>query len=466
MAKELEDMSLEELESLAASENIQLADQEIKVGPQEDDLESLSLEELESMAADIPTRQAPSRDLNATIAEQRLQERGPLDIPSIGRRLKGGSLSDRIVAGIEGAAIPFRVTEAAVANPLLQVIKGETGAKEAVEGFRIGGPVGAVINPIFEAQDTGFENIPSSVVEALKGKRLGEFGDVYTGLGADEATAATLGFTTDVALGAGILKGALKTIRKGFLKKGDKAALSALDDFGKGLDRAEEASKQVVNSFWKGIDDVKVNPAKIVESESFNKLPKSAISIIEEELGKNIEEISNLADIRKVKQTLGVLKSNAFGKAERGLQNTLDERKVKKAYGFFSNLINDTLNQAGRGKDAAKLQEVNAAAEEVIKASKIIRGELKTAKGKERIQTLISQTSKLSGAPFRKNLTTLAKQSKKAEKLFTKSVQTLNKIAFRESMKRTAGNIVKFGLTGAVAGKVLQSGVRTITGGN
>lgn len=75
----------------------------------------------------------------------------------------------------------------------------------------------AVVNPMLNQQAGNFNPIDAvkSIGAGLSGKRLGELGDLYVGAGANEPTAATLGFATEAMLTApkaiaGLVRGATK----------------------------------------------------------------------------------------------------------------------------------------------------------------------------------------------------------------------------------------------------------------
>lgn len=395
-------------------------------------------------------------------SEKRVQEREGLALMESLSKVAKGNAAQKAIGGLEVIAAPGRAIEAAIANPLLELQRGNIGEKDLAKGFAISGPLGAVVEPILKAQETGYRNMPSSILEALKGKRMGEFGDVFIGAGMSEGAASAAGLAVDIALTGGILEMGLNGMKKQFLNKSDKAALKAVDDLSVGIDKAQEASKAATNMFWREIDDVSVNPDKF--SSKIENLPPKAIQIIEENIGKSLSEVSlnpKLSDVREVKQAIGALRPGAFGKVERGLDDTLDDIKINKTYSNVKKLINNTLLENGLEKQAKQLIEVDDAAEEAIKAAKILKGEIKTSKGKAKVTTLLQDVSGLSGAAMREAMDTLSKTSPSAKRVLQKSLLKLRNIAIKESRKRALQSLLKYGVGGAIVGTMTRQGIKS-----
>jgi hypothetical protein len=363
--------------------------------------------------------------------EQKIAERGEAKILQPIQDIVKGEGS-RVMNALNLVAAPFQRIEAAMANPLIAASKGD------------------------------FKNIPESMLQGITGERIGEFGDVYRNVGVPDAAAAALGFSTDALLAGGLLEHGVKSLRKGIIKGGDKLAVKSVNQILSGVNKTEKATIASTNKFWKGIDDIQANVTSALDEIA--NLPKNAIKIMERELGKNIESVTNLADVRKLKQTLGFLKSNAFSKVERGLTNTLDELKVNDAYRSLSKLIGKTLEDNNLSKQAKKLIKVNDNAENIINSAKVVKRNLMKSTGELKIDNAITKLIERGGGDFRIRLNNLAnnKVSRKATREIKKGVSSIRTIAADDAFAKFMQSIPKAALrVGAIGGVAGLTGIRS-----
>lgn len=362
-------------------------------------------------------------------AEERTQARGSIDFQDIGQKLTSERVSSKLVGGLEAAGVPFQIAEAAISNPVLAARKGD------------------------------FRNIPSSILEGLKGKQLGEFGDVLTSLGADETTSKIGGLAIDLVIGGAVIEQGIKAMRKGLVKKSDRIALSGTRDLIQGTDRASQASKAMTNQFWAGIDDVPADANKFIEI--VDALPKAAVEVLEEQLGRNLDDIAaagvKLSDVRQVRQIIGSLKPSAFGKEARGTAEVLSDIRINKAYGKTANFITDTLKENKLGGKAKELLDVNDAAEEVINASNLIKSKLVSGKGEIKTGTATRAVTTPEGASFQENLKALEKAGgPQAKRAIEKGLVKLRTLAAKQNRKQIVAGVARGASQAALIGAALK----------
>jgi hypothetical protein len=346
-------------------------------------------------------------------AEARTQARGGIDLPGIQQKLTSPGIASKLVGGLQAAGVPFQIAEAVIANPLLEARQGD------------------------------FREIPSSILEGLKGKRLGEFGDVLTSLGASETQAKLGGLGIDMVVGGAVIEQGFKALRKGIVKGSDKVALAGTRDLIQGADRATDASKAVTNQFWSQIDKVSVNSAKFLDV--LDELPDAASKIIQLELGKSVDELAaqglTLADVRTVKQIIGAMKPSAFGKDLRGASELLSDKRINRAYAKTSKFIADTLVENKLGDKVGELMNVNDAAEDVINAVKVVKGSLVPARGGVATEAAISKVTQPAGASFRESLKKLSSAGgRKAQKSIEKGLVKLRTLSSKRAFKQAVAS--------------------------
>lgn len=383
------------------------------------------------LSKQVPTVQEPKMT-NQQKAEKRIVERGKLDPEKALFQLAKEGAGPKIKGSLELVADPMKRAEAIMANPMIELQEGD------------------------------FASIPSSILAGIKGTRLGEFGDVYVGAGVPEPIANTLGLATDIVLTGGLIEQGIKGARKGIMKGADLLSLKGVDDILVGVDRATDASIVLTNKFWEKINKV---PAQLSDDalEGLSRIPKAALNEVEEQLGKRVDQISNLADLRKIKQVLGEMKPNEFGKFSLGLTETIQGQKVVKAYASVAKTIENTLKSAKNidPKLANQLMATNNSAEMVINGSNIIRRAL-TGKSGRKVEPAIGAAIKRGGAEFRQQLKNLSQVAPGARKMIQRGLVTLRNIAARDATAKLISGIGRTvfvgGLAGQVAGRIARKG--------
>lgn len=346
------------------------------------------------------------------------------------------------------AAMVGQRSESAVANPLLNVQRGNFSPKDAFEAFRQG----------------------------VTGEKPGEIGDIIRSTGLlPESLSATIGFTGAAISPAAVIKGVDRYF-KGVSKLTDKA----IKTNGAKIIGAADEAKNFVGS----LTDEAYNSVKnfsVTKMDDFvpklKKLPSNLLDNIADDLGvENIDDFlenMNVGKLRKLKQELGKYKASAFGRSERGLADNVDSEKVNKAYSAMIRTlrgsVEDAMSEGGKVSPIAKkkvqqLIDADNKFSELVDAVNLIKKNLvdPTTKKATRAGRLIKKVQKdLSDTALRDSLEVVRKTSKKANKQIRDAINNLNKFYDKQefnSMLGELGRNISIGITSGVgAGAVFRA---------
>jgi hypothetical protein len=376
--------------------------------------------------------------------ERRIGGRGEISFKNIKEQFAKPGIIPKTVGAIKAVASPFIAAEAAIANPLL-AIQRELDPRVPLQGG---------------TRKEAFKNILSQAskeaVQGIKGKRLGEIGDVFREAGMDNAYSAALGLGYSMLLPSLLIGKATKALR-GIYKFTDKGIMKAGKLLTKGSDEAVSALGQNLDKAYSSINKINVNQVQFVDELS--KLPQPLVEKIEKVMG-NIDEITPVIEnVRKVKQLIGKSKPSAFGKAA-DLKTTIDIEDINKSYGAMKNLIQDSLKSNKMDKAAKQLLRADSAFEEAINSSNHIKNLV--------VDPFLKQPTKAGKAArglivkgdttTRQALTTLKRAGGQARKNINSAVDALtlyNRIvATQKTISAVAKRALIIGATGHVIGKV------------
>lgn len=405
--------------------------------------------ELEGLVKQLETRQKPESNTFADKvasgnkrAEKGIVERGD---ESIGEAIDGfkeakGGLQ-KTMAGLNIAAIPFERYEAAVANAVLALQDGK--ASEVFKG----------------------------VADGINGKKLGEFGDIARKAGTPEWASKIIGFgaslVSPIAAFTAAKDGLLAT--RGLTKFTDKGIKFAGKKLANGADEAVRVIGGHVDDAYKPINAITVDGIELISA--FDDAPKTVINQLEKELGKSIDDLAQSAtikDARKIKQLIGELKPNAFGKDIRGVQETIDIKNINKTYAKTKQLIQKTLNDNDMSKQAEHLLKADEAFAETINASNFIKKAITESTLKKPTKAgKIAKGLKLGGdVSSREAINTLLKGGDVANASILKAIKSLNTYNHIVEANRIGGKVANYAILGGVAGSIGAKSARNLTGGS
>ena len=359
--------------------------------------------------------------------EQRIKERGS---ESFGEAIQGFKEADsgfkKFLSGLNLVAMPFQRFEASIANAALdlQDVKG----RNPLDGF----------------------------MEGIKGERLGEMGDLFRKAGAPNSVAATIGLVTMSLPILKLLKGAKIKLLKltGLSKFTDDGLRIAGQQLVKGSDDAVKFIGKNVDNVYAPINKVGVETMDVVKV--FDDAPDTLVKHVEKNLGKNIEQISTIEDVRKANQIVGKLKPHSFGKETRGLAETLEAAKINKTYAGLKNVTKEALDSQGLGKysdDILKAEELftrTKRAADFIKKSSVDSTLLQPTKA-GKVAYGIKKGGDLT---TRTAINQLMKGGKVAEQTMIEAIHHLDKYNRAVAISRTGGKILNYTILGGVAGSI------------
>ena len=409
--------------------------------PTEAELEQIFSETGETPEIDLPT-----------VSENFVDN--PEEMPSIDQRIE-----DRGTAIFTERFNEWKQSDGLV-DPLLKGLSLASTGQEKTEA--------AIANSMLAVQEGRFDDIVGDFQAGVKGTKLGEIGDVFRNSGVpilqSEPVAATAGFIISMISPLELI-GKGNKLLKGLSLKTDKKIMEAGSKLIKGSEDATTVIGRNVDKAYETVNDVGVNGQKF--AQSFFDSPPLLVKAVERELGRSFDDIiengADIATVRKVKQIIGKLKPNSFGKAERGLAENLEVGKINKTYSNVKNLIQDSLTDHGLGKQAKNLIDADEAFFQTSNASDFIRKAITdpTLKLPTKAGNVAKGLITEGNTSTRVALETLKKAGGKAKQNVNKAIDNLNKYNKHLAIQgfiRSAGKAAVFGgAVGAVGGKAAST---------
>ena len=368
--------------------------------------------------------------------EARIKER-PTIQESVRKTFKGEGLGQKATGALSVASAPFSALESAIANPALELQRGNVDPRNLVKQAVLGGTL----------------------------QRRGEFGDVFKSAGVDPVLADTAGLVlmlSPIKIYSMVNKtfgNISKMSDKGLLKAGDKlveATTEARDAIG----------AKVGQAYAKGADNVPANSSEFIDAVV--DLPKPVLRKAELAFG-NLEDFADgltVGKLREFKRFIGKLKPSAFGQDLRGLQENIDVKDLNKVFSKVQKNMETSLRAKDVGipkQEVDNLLNLDKSFSEIMDVTRFIRKTIvdpslrKATKAGKLAEKVIAEGD----ATTRVALSTIKKASSKARRLINQAMEKINsfnKFKQRKAVaSRVVGAAVFGGAAGAIGGQILRS---------
>jgi len=389
--------------------------------------------------------------------DERIKERGTIQ-DTVKKVSSESSGIKKAIAASEVADAPFAAVESAIANPALEIQKGNIGLSKTAS---MAGPVGAKPE---DARDMG--KVIKEAVLGLTLQKQAQYGDIMKNAGYNPILADAAGMVLHLSP-IKIYSEVAKTFGA-ISKMSDKGMLKAGENLLNAVNQAKEAAgTKLTQEFAKVADNVPVDGLKFIEDIS--KLPAPIMSRAEAVFG-NLADFANgltIARVREFKRFLGKLKPNSYGQGERGLQETLDVQDLQKVYSNLKQRMVDTLsdkNVSGMDKKAVdylmKLEDVFS---DVSDAGRYIRKAIvdPVLSAPTKVGNFAKKVSSETDSAARMSLTTIKKTSREAMNRINKAMKEIESFNRNEQLKQVAGHAINAaaygGVAGGIGGRILRS---------
>lgn len=344
-----------------------------------------------------------------------------------------------IMSTVGTATLPLKMAEAYMANPMLAQQAGN-------------------FNPI---------NAYKEAFKGLSGQKMGEISDVFRGSMipglSNKWTAEGAGLGLSILIPIAVWRRANQAFGT-IAKMSDKTILRGGEYLVKGADEGVATVGKGVEAAYEPFNAIKISPddaSGVIDDIA--KLPRVVSERMEVILGTSVDDLltnPTIQNIRKIKQALGRVTANSFGKEEYGVADKIIDDTVQDVYGAIAKKITKTVEGVA-GKEAAQsLKTADTAFSEVDKAAQFIRRSVvdrtlkKPTKGKIAAEKLIREGD----VTFRTAANTIRSSGKLARKnvdIALKALKAYNshigKLKIGKALLRT---VLLGGIAGAVAGKV------------
>lgn len=386
--------------------------------------------EVIDLSADAPKEAVASNDdfkSKSAETDKRIAERGTIQ-DSAKKVINDKSGVKKVVGALEVASAPFNAIESGIANPSLQLQKGNANPmdliKESILGFSL--------------------------------QKQGQYGDIMKNAGYNPILADSAGLVLSLSP-AKVFSAAAKTFG-GISKMSDKA----LEKTGKNLlfavsDAKNAVGTKVTQEFAKGADNVPVDGLQFLNDVA--NLPAPLMKKMEVAFG-NLEDFAkglNVGKVREFKRFLGKLKPNAYEKSDKGLQDTLDDIDINKAYSNVKGTLHKTLSDAKSGIDKKTVNyliELDEAYHDVISAGRYIKKTIMdpTLVKPTRVGELADKVNLTRNSTARTALTTIKKSSRKAMDNVNQAMRRIENFNRWEKEKQMIGRGINAAVYGGAAG--------------
>jgi hypothetical protein len=343
------------------------------------------------------------------------------------------ALTKQFVTGIKASAIPFERLSATVGGAGVGLQKGE-----------------------------GIKGALSRATEGLTGKTQYRSFDPMRNIGASELVTTPTEMFVEIALPLKIMNTANKMMSP-IRKATDKVLMKASDKLLKGADEALNFLGKKLDGVYSTINTVKVNA--IGALDDIAKLPNSVIKHLENKFGQLSTYLDDcdIAKARKLKAELGKLKHSSFGKTEKGIEETILDEQVNKAYASIKNAMQKSLKDVGKIKEANTLLKADEAFTKGQRASNFVRKTIVDSTLKEPTKTgsMALKLSKEGDMTSRVALNTLKSASFSANKNIVKAVRELERYNRHILYTRIGGSIGRGitygGAAGLIGGRIARN---------
>lgn len=394
--------------------------------------------EVIDLSVDSPSKEQPKNESfkeKTASTDKRIKERGTIQ-ETAKKIVSEKSGVKKAIAGLEVANAPLAAIESGIANPSLELQKGN-------------------VNPI---------DLLKESILGLSLQKQGQYGDIMKNAGYNPVLADSAGLVlslSPIKVFNGVAKtfGNISKMSDKALEKTGKNLLYAVDDAKKAI------GTKVTQAYANAADKVPIDGLVFINTVS--ELPRPIMRKMEQAFGK-MEDFSQgltVGRVREFKRYLGKLKPSAYGGAERGLKDTLDVKDINKVYGEVSGTIEKTLRDKSSGLDKStvdNLLNLDNAYHEVLDAGRYIRKTIvdSTLGKPTKVGELAEKVTMAGDTSARTALNTVKKASFKAMVNVNKAmrrIENFNRWQKEKQVVSRAINAVTYGgIAGAVGGKILN----------
>ena len=380
---------------------------------------------------------ADTTDIKSSKTEERISEREKIQ-ESVEKVTKGKGAVTKITGAAELVSAPFNAIESGIANPMLELQKGNLNKldllKQSILGFSL--------------------------------QRQGQYGDVMKNAGYNPLLADSAGLLLNLSP-AKVYLGAAKTFGN-ISKMSDKGLMKAGVKLIDATNEARAAvGKKVGEEFGKHANHLGVDGLNFLDDVA--EIPKPVLNKLEIAFGK-MEDFAqglNVGKLREFKTYLGKLKPNAFGQAEHGIQESLDVKDLNKAYGKIRGRIYDTLNDAKVDKKVTEhLMTLEDSFSNVMDARRYIKKKVvdSTLNIPSKVGSFAEEVTKGINPTSRVALSSIKKASSKAMRDVNYAMGKIESFEKWQAAKQIGLQAVRAGIFGGIAGGIGGSILRKVQG--
>src|SRR3990167_3197084 len=358
-------------------------------------------------------KDSPNSKLSAT--EKRIEERGAIQdsVKKIGKK----GVVNKVSGVLETASAPLAAIESGIANPMLEMQKGNFNQLDLLKKSILG----------------------------LSLQRQGQYGDVMKNAGYNPLLADSAGLLLNLSP-AKVYLGVSKTFGN-ISKMSDKGLMKAGSKIVEAADEARMAvGKNVGVDGLKFLDDVA-------------DIPKHVLNKLEVAFGKMEDFAKGLTvgRLREFKTYLGKLKPNSFGQAEHGIQESLDVKDLSKAYGKVRERVYQSLKDANVDEKVSQhLMNLEDSFSSVMDARRFIKRSVvdPTLNVPSRVGTFAESVTKGVNPTARLALSEIKRASSKAMSNVNKAMGEIESFERWQAAKQMTSHAVKAAVYGGVAGGI------------
>jgi hypothetical protein len=387
-------------------------------------------EELEKQEVIKSEQITPGVNVPKPNTDLSIAQRGNL-FGNIAQNIQSPNLVRKAMGGLEAMGAPFTLLAAGIANPALEMQKGNFNPKDLLRESMAG----------------------------VSGKKLGRYIDVFRRAGVPAPIASTL----DIVLSTSPIK-ALQMAKRAIApisKLSDKGIIQAGDSLIKASNEAEKFAGQKLGEAFKSVDNIKINTPAV--KSIISKLPKALQDKITETIGKT-EGITDLSikQVRQIKQIVGKYKPKMWGQEARGVAENIEAEEMNKAYSGLKQVMTNVIKKSTDKKTAENLLRMENDYSEVSNAADYIRKTIvdATLKKPTKAGFMARKMIMPQDVSGREALNVLRGSGKLARKSINKSLsnmETFNRWLMLHRLGEHALNAAMFGgIAGGIGGLLLK----------
>ena len=328
-----------------------------------------------------------------------------------------------------------------------------TGKLSSAVTGRISAGVGGFLRGV-QQPDTSLKEIGEMTKAGFTGKKQFRALDFLRASGVPSPVASVGEFGLEIAVPLKVFSKTSKLLRGPIQKVSDKKLLDIGTQLTKATDDVIPVVAKPLNKAYEPINDLAVDSEKIFnEIVDLSDSSPAVIKHLERNLGKMDEFLENLTikKARELKHTIGELRPSAFGKIEKGVEETVLDSQVNKLYGTIKQSMQKAIPDA---KQAKKLLDADDAFSKTINASRFVKKTITdpTLRAPTKIGRAASGLEKEADLSFRQAINVLRKGSFSIKRNIDKSIEGLESFNRAQGFKKLGKAFGRAVLFGSVAG--------------